>query len=70
MDERTREQIFSPLHDEGGRQRTGLGLPPPYGIIKQHGGFINVYSELGRAHLQIYLPIIRSAVAREMPAAP
>jgi signal transduction histidine kinase len=61
-------RIFEPFFTtKSAVEGTGLGLPVSYGIVRAHGGIIEVQSEPGRTVFSVKLPLERSS-ATHLPA--
>ncbi|RLB28000.1 MAG: oxidoreductase, partial [Deltaproteobacteria bacterium] len=67
MDKNTKDKVFDPFFTTKGLAKgTGLGLASVYGIIKAHGGYIDVESKKGHGTtFYIYLPASKETVVEE-----
>ena len=69
MGEKTQQHIFEPFFTTKKLGRgTGLGLASVYGIIKNHGGLINVSSKKGEGStFNFYLPAVEAQIVKQLP---
>jgi PAS domain S-box-containing protein len=71
MDEQTRRRCLEPFFSTKGEQGSGLGLAMVYGMLKRHGGEIEIDSESGRGTtMRLQFPIDSARVQRQQTTSP
>ncbi len=72
MDAVTRQRLFEPFFTtKQGARGAGMGLASVYAVIRDHGGTIEVRSEIGRgSRFEIRLPAVEPAQVRRHPSGP
>ncbi|MFQ5704172.1 MAG: ATP-binding protein [Gemmatimonadales bacterium] len=60
MDQQTQQKLFDPFFTtKAPGKGTGLGMAMIYGLMKQHRGFVHVYSEIGEGTtIKLYFPVV------------